>query len=680
VDRLPVGWDEGPGLVASVWRYRWLVAAVALVGVLAGLGVSLVQPVMYEGSSRVLLVDPSSERVFQEGTGQPLDPDRYVRNQAAFMLSPPVLERAVRLVKGRVSVKQLRKRLTTEPSKELDLVTVRVRDRTAGGAAELADAVARAYEETAVQQARASVARTVAQLQATERSLRGRLEELEAKLRAAPSDAAVRVERDAVAAQLAQVDRRSQELGVEGAVGDPVRLREAAEVPESPVQPKPSRLAAVGLLLGLVVAAGLAWWLAWRRQVPATGQPAATWPHAAAPLLGEIPEFAELAEDGQVPAVRDPGSIAGKAYRALAVSLQSVIERTGTRALVVTSPELGDGKTLTSVNLAVAMGESGRHVVLVDADQRRRGLSQLCDLDSQPGLTDLAGGTAPIDYCLWLPAFTSIQVIPAGAPVVDTVGFVEGPTFSRAMFQVRQHANLTVIDGPALLASPDAQAIADQVDGVVLVVRPETSAVALIEARRRLDATGGRLLGYVLNRTGERVHELPEGGGQEPAEVAPELTWRALKMAREARSERPVGQPAEAEKLPEQARATDRMADEPAEGASQASAGGEAATEPERGEEHAQQADRTTGAAAERKAERPARHGAGETAEDTGARSSEANGVAKKEAAAEAQERNGVATEATDAAAEPAEQRAVKASSVLGELPAPHGYSRGRQT
>jgi uncharacterized protein involved in exopolysaccharide biosynthesis len=275
VDRLPVGWDEGPGLVASVWRYRWLVAAVALVGVLAGLGVSLVQPVMYEGSSRVLLVDPSSERVFQEGTGQPLDPDRYVRNQAAFMLSPPVLERAVRLVKGRVSVKQLRKRLTTEPSKELDLVTVRVRDRTAGGAAELADAVARAYEETAVQQARASVARTVAQLQATERSLRGRLEELEAKLRAAPSDAAVRVERDAVAAQLAQVDRRSQELGVEGAVGDPVRLREAAEVPESPVQPKPSRLAAVGLLLGLVVAAGLAWWLAWRRQVPATGQPAA---------------------------------------------------------------------------------------------------------------------------------------------------------------------------------------------------------------------------------------------------------------------------------------------------------------------------------------------------------------------------------------------------------------------
>ncbi|HVD17023.1 MAG TPA: Wzz/FepE/Etk N-terminal domain-containing protein, partial [Actinomycetota bacterium] len=85
MDRLPVGWDEGPGLVASVWRYRWLVAAVALAGALAGFGFSLVQPVMYEASSRVLLTAPSADQ----------EPDRFVRNEAAFMVSPPVLDRAV---------------------------------------------------------------------------------------------------------------------------------------------------------------------------------------------------------------------------------------------------------------------------------------------------------------------------------------------------------------------------------------------------------------------------------------------------------------------------------------------------------------------------------------------------------------------------------------------------------
>jgi Mrp family chromosome partitioning ATPase len=284
----------------------------------------------------------------------------------------------------------------------------------------------------------------------------------------------------------------------------------------------------LGGLLGLVLAAGLAWWLAGRRQAP-VAQPQLSWPHGAqlaAPLLGEIPDFAELTGEGQVPTATDPESPAGAAYRALAASLQSVLDRTGTRALVVTSPEPGDGKTLTSVNLAVAMGESGQHVVLVDADERHRGLSQLCDLDGQPGLTDLASEATPIDYCLWLPTFTSIQVIPAGAPVADTAGFLGGPSFSRAMVQVRRHASLTVVDAPALLAAPDALTIAGQVEGVVLVVRPETSAVVLIEARRHLDAAGARLLGYVLNRSGARRDGRSGDGwgdGNGPVGVAREL-------------------------------------------------------------------------------------------------------------------------------------------------------------
>jgi Mrp family chromosome partitioning ATPase len=296
------------------------------------------------------------------------------------------------------------------------------------------------------------------------------------------------------------------------------------------------RLAAVGGLLGMVVAAGLAWWLAWRRQ-PTYSQPQPEWTHAgplAAPLLGEIPDFAELVGDGQVPTATDPESAAGRAYRALATSLQSVLDRTGTRALVVTSPDPGDGKTLTSVNLAVALGKSGQHVVLVDADERQRGLSQLCNLDGQPGLTDLAGEAgeaAPIDYCLWLPTFTSIQVIPAGAPVADSAGFVQGPSFSRAMVQVRQHASLTMIDTPALLSAPDALTIAEQVEGVVLVVRPETSAVTLIEARRRLDGAGARLLGYVLNRTGSRRDgHRDDGNGHEPPGTTKELTNRPMQL------------------------------------------------------------------------------------------------------------------------------------------------------
>jgi capsular polysaccharide biosynthesis protein len=261
-----VGWDDGPGLVASAWRYRWLVAAVALAGALAGLGVSQLQPVMYEGSSRILLASQPSG----EGSGGQVEPDRYVRNQAAFIVSPPVLERAVRLAGGRVTVKQLRKVLVAEPSKESDLVTVRVRDRTAAGAVELVDAVGRAYEQTAMEQVRAGAARTVSRLSADQAALQDQLKELDDSLRASPGDLALRARRDEVSRQFTQVVRRIEDARLSDNGGDPVELREKADLPEQPVQPQPMRMAAVGGLLGVVLGAGLAWGLAWRRQ-PASG-------------------------------------------------------------------------------------------------------------------------------------------------------------------------------------------------------------------------------------------------------------------------------------------------------------------------------------------------------------------------------------------------------------------------
>jgi capsular polysaccharide biosynthesis protein len=277
VDRLPVGLDEGPGLVASVWRYRLLVAVVALLGAAAGFGASTQQAVLYEATSQVLLADPSSVR----GLAQPVDPDRYVRNQATFILSPPVLAQAVRLAGGRVTVKELRERLTAEPSQESDLVTVRVRDPTAAGAAQLTNAVGRAYEATAVEQARSAAGRTVQQLRTTESRLRDQLAGLEATLRARPGDTAARVEHGAVADQLAQVVKRAQDLELQAANGNPVALLEPAEVPPAPVQPKPLRLLAAGGLLGLVLAAGLAWWLNSRRQAPSPQPARPEWPLAA---------------------------------------------------------------------------------------------------------------------------------------------------------------------------------------------------------------------------------------------------------------------------------------------------------------------------------------------------------------------------------------------------------------
>ena len=78
-------WQEGPGLVASVWRYRWLVAVAVLVGGLTAYAWSSRQPVRYEGVVRLFL-----------NTGEETDPGRIVRSQAEY-LPPAVLDRAATL-------------------------------------------------------------------------------------------------------------------------------------------------------------------------------------------------------------------------------------------------------------------------------------------------------------------------------------------------------------------------------------------------------------------------------------------------------------------------------------------------------------------------------------------------------------------------------------------------------
>src|SRR4029453_5552473 len=100
---------------------------------------SLLQPRLYEGTARVLLVPPSGD--------SGLDPGRYVLNQNELLTSQTVLGRAVRLAGSRTSVERLENHLKTETATDRDLVTITVTDSSASEASRLADAAPPSYEE-----------------------------------------------------------------------------------------------------------------------------------------------------------------------------------------------------------------------------------------------------------------------------------------------------------------------------------------------------------------------------------------------------------------------------------------------------------------------------------------------------------------------------------------------------
>jgi capsular exopolysaccharide synthesis family protein len=498
----------GPSLLESVWRFRRLVIITVLAAAAAGFILSFLQSTMYEGSTLLILSDPRNSGVFRDTNSLVIDPSRYVRNQAERMVSTPVLTKAAELEGGRISIEDLRKRVTAQPSTNLDLITIKALDPTAGGAAALADSVGHAYEAVVAEDVRANADAALAELDRSRSDLQVQIDVLEAELVVNPADATAKAERDAAVAQLVNLKNRAEQISVDAALyGSGVELFEASEIPESPATPKPLRNGAVAGILGLLAAGAYAWWRAEHTQSADTRHDAA--PVLGAPLLGEIPEFAVAGTNGTTPALSEPGSTAAEAYQFVVASLGFALQEAPGAMVVITSADQGDGKTITALNLAAAAAKDGRRVLLVDADERLRGLTRYSGGAPSPGLTDLVTGKASLAACtrLWpAPNGLKLPMVPAGTSLDDTAGFFRTPAFRTAMLEVRTGADMVLVDTPPMLAVSDASAIAAQADGIVLIVRKGTPLRHLEEVRNRLEFFGAPLLGYVFNRSD------PDGG------------------------------------------------------------------------------------------------------------------------------------------------------------------------
>jgi capsular polysaccharide biosynthesis protein len=132
------GLIEGPSLPQSVWRYKWLISCLVLLGILGALVWASAQPTRYEGVVRIFVTA-------EEGAAS--DPARTVISHAQFIESPTVSERVIALTGNRLTRKELEKQLSVEPSANGDFITIRALDTTPRNAAELADAVELAYRQ-----------------------------------------------------------------------------------------------------------------------------------------------------------------------------------------------------------------------------------------------------------------------------------------------------------------------------------------------------------------------------------------------------------------------------------------------------------------------------------------------------------------------------------------------------
>jgi uncharacterized protein involved in exopolysaccharide biosynthesis len=253
-------WDEGPGVVQSVWRFRWLVLVATLLGGLAGYLWSSSQTPVYETGSRLVFSTQPTDIL-----GHPIapvpDPDRHLRNQAEVVMSPPVLALAAELSELNLSAQDLAPRVAAEPSEGVDVITVSVREADPQRAATIADSVAKAYQLKLAEQARRNATKAIDQLEAEQAALRASLR----RLQSSSENDVLAAERDGIAQQLGETVARMNELRLRERLADGgVQLIQPAPVPAEPAEPRPRRTATVAALVVFLLTSGLAWWLAGR--------------------------------------------------------------------------------------------------------------------------------------------------------------------------------------------------------------------------------------------------------------------------------------------------------------------------------------------------------------------------------------------------------------------------------
>lgn len=490
-----------PGLLQSIWRHRWMVVAIALLAAVAAYGVSYLQTPTYEARARLLLTDPASTGLFEEGSR--VDPERFLANQVEVANSSDVHARAAESLGAEYTEQDVGGDVEVSGSEGVDVLTIEAEGDSAQEAAALANAVGQAYADLRREDIQQRAEQSVEQLSDSMTDLRERIDEANAALGGEGTDSLLEAERDAAADQLASFEARADEIAVDAALyGSGVERFTEARPPLAPTAPRPARNAAVGLMLGVVAGAGIAWLRTERKRSADSRQDPAE--ILQAPLLAQVPKFKSVGVSGFDPARSSPHSAAAESYQFLVSTVEYALARVGGKSVVVTSPTTAAGKTLTAFNLAIAGVRSGRRVVLCDGDERTRGLTALTGTAPAPGLTDLADEQIPVEGAMAMidvPPSRGLSFVPAGTRPSELAEFFRTTGFRTALRRVSERGDLVIVDAPPLLAVSDTSLIASQVDGILLVVPQGTPLRTLQEARERLDFVGTPLLGYVFNKS-----------------------------------------------------------------------------------------------------------------------------------------------------------------------------------
>lgn len=298
------------------------------------------------------------------------------------------------------------------------------------------------------------------------------------------------------------LDDRIKEINVTEDVGAlNINILETARPSDKPSSPQKTRYIAIALLLGLMLGSGLALLRAWADQRLRTAEEISI--VLGVPVLGVVPSMSKrqsIVARGQKVHM-DSNSRVAEAYRTIRTAVFFGVPKGEAKAILVTSPAAGDGKTTLVSNLGIALAQAGQKTLILDADFRKPMQHKIFEVNHEEiGLSSVLAGTSTLEEAIQPSKIKDLELLTCGPDVPNPSEILNSKSFAQLLELLSNRYDRVIIDSPPVMPVTDSQILAAISDITLLVLRAEKSKRKTSQqARDGLMSVGARILGVVVN-------------------------------------------------------------------------------------------------------------------------------------------------------------------------------------
>ncbi len=272
----------------------------------------------------------------------------------------------------------------------------------------------------------------------------------------------------------------------------PVYILNRAELPGAPSSPNVPLNMAIGVLLGLIVGVGLAFFIEYLDTSVKTMDDVET--ILGVPVLAIVPKNIKLLH-------KQPTDVPdAEAYRILRTNIEFNRKSADANTISMVSGGPGEGKSTTLCNLAFTCAQGGYSVLIVDADLRRPTQHKLFEVNNNIGLTNYLTTNIALEEVILSTPVENLSLMPSGILPSDAVGILNSQRMSDMIAELKTRYDIIFFDSPPILGVSDGAVLASEVDQSIIIVQHRRFPRAmLLRVKQAIQNVGGTVLGVVLN-------------------------------------------------------------------------------------------------------------------------------------------------------------------------------------